>query len=45
MQLSGYSLSFDEFRALAAQGNLILRSKSIFSPLTAFAEGTLQVGE
>lgn len=45
MQPSVYSLNFDEFRALASQGNLIPCSKSIFSPLTAFAEGTLQVGE
>jgi hypothetical protein len=45
MQTSVYSRSFDEFRALASQGNLIPCSKSIFSPLIAFAEDTLQVGE
>ena len=42
MQLSGYSLSFDEFRALASQGNLIPLYKEILAdvetPVSAFTK-------
>ena len=42
MQLSGYSLSFDEFRTLASQGNLIPLYKEILAdfetPVSAFTK-------